>query len=105
MTVLSQVNEKSVCWVTAAFTDKAGDPVTPSTVQYRIDSDGTQVKDWTSVTPGSSVEIEIDSADNTLLSQSAVLEPRTVTVKTTFGVDDEHYDEHNYLIKNLSGVT
>jgi hypothetical protein len=105
MAVLSQVNEASTCWLTAAFTDKAGDPVQPTTVDYRIDSDGTEVLDWTSATPGTSVEIEITSTQNAMVSSTAVLEDRTVTVKAGFGGADYSYEEYRYLVKNLGGVT
>ncbi len=104
MAVLSQVNEASTCWLTAAFTDKAGDPVQPTTVDYRIDSDATEILDWTPATPGTSVEIEITSAQNTPIASSP-MEPRTVTVRAGFGDSDYSYEDYRYYVKNLAGVT
>lgn len=104
MAVLSQVNEASTCWLTAAFTDKAGDPVQPTTVDYRIDSDATEILDWTSATPGTSVELEITSAQNTPVT-SLPLEPRTVTVRAGYGASDYSYDDYRYYVRNLPGVT
>jgi len=104
MSVLQQVQEGSTSWLTVAFSDKDGDPVSPSAVEYRIDSGSTQITDWTAVSAASSVEIEIAAAENALLSQSGELEERTVTVKATFSGGGVAYDAYRYLIRNLIGV-
>jgi len=109
MAILSIVNEKTTVWLTAAFTDRDGDAVQPTTVEYRIDAGSgdtlSEVLDWTSVTPATSVEIEIDDSHNAIVDSTLDFELRTLTVRTTFGASGQAHDYYEYRVRNLEGVT
>lgn len=103
---LEIVNEGSTAYLTVAFTDKNGAAAAPTTVTYRIDclTNGTEVKDDTSLSPGTSVEITITATENAIISQSNALEKRVVTVIGSYGTGDAVKNEYQYWVKNLSKV-
>lgn len=101
---LKIINEKSRCYLTVAFYDKDGNAAIPTSATYRIDcvTNNTQVKDDSSLTPGSSIEIPITSSDNAIIAITNTLERRKVTVEAVYGSGDEVHDEYEYYVKNLS---
>src|SRR6185437_6826685 len=62
--------EYSACFVNASFVDSTNAPLAPHLLQYRIDdiTSGEQILPWTSLTPASSLQIAITSAQNALIS-------------------------------------
>lgn len=64
-----------------------GTTQTPSTLRYRIDDvkSNTQVKGWTSATPGNPTAVTIAATDNIMHSDSTNQEKHEITVEATFG--------------------
>jgi len=64
-----------------------GTPVTPDTVQFRIDcaTTGTQVRGWTPAVPATSSAIFLDSDDTQLTHPTDSRETFTITFKATQG--------------------
>jgi hypothetical protein len=75
------LNEGSRCFVRAKFYDNQGKPQIPTSVAYRIDCETTRtlVQDWTFITPGASVEVQIDATVNVMVNQRDDIERMTVT--------------------------
>lgn len=98
------VNEGSTAYVTATFRDKAGQLAQPTSVSYRIDcvSNGQQIVDDTSATPGTSVEITLSAAHNAILDPKRARELRRVTVTGSYGADDAVVEQYDYWVRNLS---
>lgn len=100
------VNEGTTAYVTATFRDKAGTLAQPSTVTYRIDciSNRQQVRDDTSATPGTSVEITLTAADNAVIDSTKPRELRRVTVTGSYGAADAVVEQYDYWVRNLRNV-
>lgn len=94
------IEEESTAWLTVSFTGRDGEDVSPSSIRYRIDSAGGNVKDWTFVSSGQEIEIEITSEDNQM-TIDRIFEPRTVTVEATIGSSQKQNREFYYTLKNL----
>ena len=94
------INELSDHWVTAAFTDRAGDPETPSAVSYSIADaiDGTVLATGTA-TPLSSVEIQVASTYNAI-RHGQRFERRKINVLATYG-SGQLANEQSWLVRNL----
>lgn len=104
------VHEQTTYMLTVSFTDQDGAPTTPSAGTYRIDDITgdviTEVVGDTDFVPdGSSHEIEITPAMNSLLDQTRKIEYRLVTVRFIYGDDRRGAGEYRYCIKNMRGVT
>lgn len=102
MSSLVVVKEKRRATLTVRFLNEHGQLQMPATVQYRIDclSSGAQVRDWTDVTPGPTVQIPIPSEDNRILA-GLDRELRRVTVVASYGDGELVPDEYDYVVKNL----
>ncbi len=103
---LKQIKEGTTAYLTVAFTDKAGAPVAPSGLTYRIDdlASGTEVLADTAVTPGASVEITLPPSVHVPIG-NARTQHRLVTIKATYGADDGINAEYEYELINLRGVS
>lgn len=75
----------SACLVTASFFDTTNAPLVPTALSYRIDdiASGAQILGWTTVTPGSSVQALVTSAQNALISLSRNHETHQVLFSVT----------------------
>lgn len=86
--MVDTLNEDSTAFLTVVFTDKAGDPATPTAVNYRVDclTNGREVRDWTtwSGTLDDTIEIELTPQDNAILSSANETETRRVQVVSTY---------------------
>lgn len=103
--ILDDVNEKTTCWVTVNFFDKENNPAAPASVAYWLhDDDGNQLAIGTPAA-AASVEIEIDSSLNAMQDRSLVREKRVLSVKGTYGANDEVNDEFWYNVLNLKHIT
>jgi len=100
------VNERSTAYVSVSFVDKDGAPATPLTVTYstKCKATGTAIKTNVSVTPAPTVTITLDALDNAIQSASNASEEKLMTVRSTYGANDECNDEYTWRVKNLSGV-
>lgn len=97
------INEKSTVWLQVSFTDRDGDPLDPTTVKYRIDSGSTTIVEETTISPASSVEIEIPKEANAIIV-NGLFQTNTVTVIATKGTDQQT-KEFEYKIRNLRYIS
>lgn len=106
---MNQINEKTTGYVTVTFRDKAGVAVMPTSVSYRIDcmTTGQQVRNWTPIAPGPSVEIVLTPADTSILVDANTHEQRRITTVATYGPgnDDQCTDEVDFQVFNLKFVS
>ena len=105
---MERVNEKSTAYLTVTFRDKAGAAQAPASAKYRIDDliSGQAVREETEIaSPGSTLELTLTVADNTLLNAQAAIEQRRVTVVGEYGAGDAVTAEYIYEVVNLAGVT
>ena len=108
----TQYVEHSAFTATAYFrTRSSAAAATPTTVHYRIDNLSTknEVKDWTSVTPGTSVSISVASTENVIDGGSTETSiPKYQTLQLTVALDKDLSTEvrnfKNWRVKNLYGA-
>lgn len=100
------VNERSSAYITVAFLDKNGAPAIPTSITYstRCTSTGTAIKSNVTVTPASTIIITLDALDNAIQNTSNSSENKLLTVRSTYGTNDECNDEYAWSVKNLTGV-
>lgn len=98
------VNENSACWVTVAFTDRAGTAAAPTTITYTVHDgiDGTSLLS-TSIAAAASVEIRIAGTRNAI-RHGRRYEPRLLTVTSVDGSGNRQIDEFRWLVQNLGMV-
>lgn len=102
------INEQSALFLTFTFTDENGDPIVPSTIEWRLDdiTNDTEVVGWTNIgSPATSVNVTISAQNNLISNQDNVYETRRVTVRIDEGQSTEGNQEKEYRIKNLHGTT
>lgn len=94
--------ENSQVSVTARFLADAA-AVTPTNVHYRLDclTTGTKLADWTSATPGETVDITITPTQNAMQSDCNVLERKQLTVAADYGLSTEFRESWVYEIENI----
>lgn len=103
------INEASTATVAVRFYGTSNVLLTPSTIRYRIKdvSNDRVVKDWTTVTPASSIEIVIAAEDNEIYMDGSRpfrrFEERVLAVQANFDTSTQFTEEIRYLIKNLRG--
>jgi len=75
------LNEGSRCFVKAKFFDRKGMPQIPTSLSFKVqcETTGTVLQDWTSVTPDTVVEVQINATLNSIVSRRNTIERRTVT--------------------------
>jgi len=103
MSISVIVNEGTSFEVQADFTDASGAPVTPTTVEYRVDDifTGKEIRTWTSLTPAESVTVPIAPEDTAILNDDRAEEQRTVTIKAPYGASEQITESIDFAIKNL----
>jgi hypothetical protein len=101
------VNEESTAFLSIGFYDKNNNLTTPSSVKYRLDclTNNSEIRGWTGIAPASSVEITLDSTDNSIIDQGNFTEIRLVTIEAYYGVSDKLTETYQYLVKNLRKIT
>jgi len=99
----STIAEGTTLWITAEFFDRDSLAATPTTVTYKVLclTTGTTINASGSVSAASSVEIEITSAENTMLGTGAK-EKRRVIVPAAYGSGDQHVETIDYYVRALS---
>jgi hypothetical protein len=100
------VKERSTRYLSIEFRDRNGMLAAPTAVTYRIDcrTTGTQVRQWTSVPPGQSIEIVLTPDDNAIFGGDAhEREVRHVTIVAAYGPNntDQATDDYEYAVRNL----
>lgn len=100
---MEEINDQSTSVLTASFFDEAGNPVTPTSGDYRIDdlASGSVIKGTTAISPtGVTHDITISSAENKIVNEALLSEIRLVTVTWNYS-GKKATGEYRYRIKNL----
>jgi hypothetical protein len=79
---------------------------TPASVRYRIDclTTRTTVKDWTTVSPASSVTVTVTGAENEIIDDANTYEWRQLTVEADTGLSDQYRGSRQWRVENLYGT-
>jgi hypothetical protein len=103
---MATITEGSSADFTVAFLDADGLAAVPTAVRYRIDcmTTGAQVKDWTSLSPASSVTVPLTPTENVMQSESNARETRRVTVEASYAVADKIVDFEEFTLSNSMGL-
>lgn len=104
------VNESSTLTVQVRFYNQFNDLAAPNAARYLIRdvSNDRIVRDWTSVTPAATVDIEIAASDNDIYEHtpdSRRFEKRVLTMQANPGEITQHVNEMEYWVRNLAGLT
>lgn len=100
------IKERSAFTVTSKFYSDSADPWTltaPTTAKYRIDclSTGYPVRDWTSLTPATSISVPISSSDNQIFDDTKRRERRLLTIKADDGLSTQYQETYDWDVINL----
>lgn len=101
------VNERSVLTFTIVPLDEQGQEFVPVTARYRVDDvlTSTELIAWTSVgTPSVLMTIEIPAPTHDMIDMNLAFEKKVFTFSTDFGTDQEHNEQSEYQVRNLSFV-
>ncbi len=104
ISAIPTINEGQTSYISLEFTDKNGDPLTPTTISYRIDDEAseTNLLPATLVSvPESSIEIRVPPAINELVSQDNSTEIRVATIEATYETEDVVSTDVKWCIRNL----
>lgn len=106
-TARDRVKERSQHIVTAKFRDRATGSTTPTTVHYRLDclATGIELKDWTSVSPASSVNITVTPTENAIQYDGSTKERKQLTVQTDRSLSTQFTETFEYDVVNVYGFT
>jgi len=98
-------SEGSSMIATAFFREGEASEV-PTTAQYRLDclTTGTELKDWTILTPAASIAIAITATENALQSQSNRLEKKQITVSRNPDTDTQVRKTKTWKILNNKAI-
>ncbi|KKN66754.1 hypothetical protein LCGC14_0468650 [marine sediment metagenome] len=102
------VNEKSPLRMTMVFTDFDGDPLIPTTVEWRLDdkTNDAEVVGWTVLpSPAATMVVVIPGDNNTIEDDANVKELQIFGVRVDEGLAGEAHTEFAYDVLNLSGPT
>ena len=101
------IRERSPVFLTVNFTDENNNPVTPLTVDWRLDdvSNGQEVLDWQSETPANPLTFTVPAANNTIIDDSRDSELKEVVVRVDNGAQTEAHETIRYTVENIAGVS
>lgn len=102
-----EYNEGQSFTATFKFFDSDWTPSSPTTLRYRIDclTTKTTVRDWTTGTPGASVDIEVSPDDNEIQNTLNRRERKQMVVQTNYGTSTQGVETKDWDVLNLQGVT
>jgi hypothetical protein len=100
------INERSSAYIEVSFFDKNGVAAVPTTITYSTKclTTGTAIKTNITVPPASKVTINLDALDSVIQVASNPQEDKALTIKASYGLNDESNAEYYWRVKNLSGV-
>lgn len=101
--MIDVVNERTTSYLTVDFKDKTGSSAAPATITYSVYcmTNAQVLRADTAITPGTDVEITLNAADNAIINAASARERRRVTIKATYGANDELNDQYEYYVQNL----
>lgn len=79
----------------------------PATLRYRVDCKTTAkaLAEWTTVTPSSSVLIDITPTTNAIQNVRNAYETKAITLEANTGTDEAFTQEQTWRVKNLQFIT
>jgi hypothetical protein len=94
------------CFVVGSWYDMMGAPFVPSAVQYRVDDvlSGTNIVPWTPLTPSTSNQVTITSAQNAMISMTRPSEQHQVLFQITDFYGNTSYADVVYSIVRTPGA-
>ena len=98
------VNEKSPLFMTVSFKDEVGDPLVPTTVEWRLDDLETtqEVVGWTNLPgPTADMNVTIPASNHVIINDGSVREERVFGVRINVGLGAEAHQEFRYHVLNL----
>ena len=103
---MRNVNEEGTLYVTVKFYDTNDTLFTPASADYRVDclSSGSEIRNWTALTPATSVSIPLTGDDNRIVDGRHSREMRQLVVRYTDGSGNEQKSQAQYRVDNLQGV-
>jgi hypothetical protein len=95
--------ELSAVTVQAEPKDTLKQAYVPTTARYRVDDCRTkqQLVNWTSLTPSTSMEIDIPGTVNAIIGDRRTPEIKIVTVNTDKDLSTENFAEYSYGVRDL----
>ena len=104
---MKSVNEGGTLYFTVKFYNVSDELFAPTAVQYRIDclTTGSEARDWTSVTPATSVTLAVTGDDNQIFNELNAREVRQMVVKYTDLSGNDQHSQIQWRVDNLQGVT
>lgn len=92
------LNEGSRCFVKAKFFDRKEQPQIPTSLDYKVqcETTGTLLQDWTTVTPNTSVEVQIDATLNKIVSRRNPIERKVVTFRANADPPESAFTEDQF---------
>lgn len=95
--------EGSTPTLTITFSDQDGNSITPESFQYRIENeDGTVIRDWTTVTPASSIMVVLSETDTAMVDETKAQEKRVVYMEFTYDGGKKGKGVYVFYVRNLS---
>lgn len=103
---LTEVYEGNTAYLTVAFTDGDGVAALPTAVTWQCHDikTGEELQAETAVTPATSVEITIPPSVNTLANADEQRETHRVTIKATYGDDDQATGKYDFVVVGLTAI-
>ena len=99
---MKRYNESTKATITVRCFDRASQPVTPTTLRYRLDclTSRRVIQDWTDLTPADTAVIEfITSIEN----RANAVERKAITVEADTGISTVFADDGEFEVRRLSG--
>jgi len=101
----TKVRERSPFYVTIDFFDEVGDPLVPSTVEWKLTNPdtGVVIKDWTSLLPpASTMNVALSAQYHEITNEALQVENRALIVRINNGMGSEAHQHFHYQVLNLS---
>ena len=96
-----KVNESTHMVIVARFQDRStGTDVIPTNCRYRLDSDTHAIRDWTELTPGNEVTIELTPAETAISNATRVLERKVLAVAADYGLSSVFVETMPFHVRN-----
>jgi hypothetical protein len=106
MATLPAVDENSSARLRCTFLDYDDAQQAPASGTYQVDTKaGDVLRAATAFTPAAVVDLILDSQDNAIVDDTLKWERHIVTIKASYGGDDELNGTFEYRVRNLIQVT
>lgn len=99
------LNERTAFTATVLNFDKANEPVTPTTLRYRIDckTTHTEVLGWTTLTPATEAQIYLTDEQTKVLNRRNASERKVITVQADAGLSTAFTSYQEFFVRRIEG--